>query len=283
MIVATHDFPVTIGGEKSDQTFDLHELPSGARVWYCDAVHQYAQFNGSTEKKGRRCASASSLGNPFQGSTDGLVKWSAREDRASVAEVFAMQGQGDWLDSGDAIDAELVRFDLGHSATLKRAGERGTAVHAVMEGLASNEPVMVDHLQGEAAGHAAALLDWWADRNPTPIMAEQIIVDPETNIVGRFDLLCEVDGEPVLLDLKTSKTLQPKHFVQVAAYMRGIEVSGYTPVPTSGLIVQTTPEGDWREVTVERRDDWVFAAAWIEQQRREIEATIRAAKKAVAA
>lgn len=283
MIVTTRMFPVTQGGVKQNELFELHELPSGARVWYCDAVHQYAAFNGSTEKKGRRMASASSLGNPFQGDTSGLTSWSAREDRSATAEVFAMQGAGDWLDTGAAIDAELIKFDLGHSATLRRAGERGTATHSVLEALTTGEDVKVDHLSEKPAGHAAAVLDWWAVRQPEPILCEQIIVDADAGIVGRFDLLCMIDGAPVLLDLKTSNTLQPKHFIQVAAYMRGIEVSGYEPVPESGLILHTTAAGEWREITVERNDARVFAAVWIESERRAIEAQIRAAGKLVAA
>jgi hypothetical protein len=283
MIVTTRTFPISRGGVQQDELFELHELPSGARVWYCDAAHQYCIFNGSEEKKGRRMTSASSLGNPFQGDTSGLTKWSAHEDRSSVAEVFAMQGPGAWLDDGAAIDAELVRFDLGHSATLRRAGERGTAVHTVMEALAAGGAAHVDHLTDEAAGHATAVLDWWARRQPDPILCEEIIIDPDTGVVGRFDLLCALDGEPVLLDLKTSNTLQPKHFVQVAAYIRGIEVSGYEPVPASGLILHTSSDGSWREVPVARNDARVFAAAWIENERRAIESQIRAAKKQVAA
>lgn len=283
MIVTTRLFEATVGGVKSDHRFELHELPSGERVWYCDELHHYCRYNGSEEKKGRRMASASALGNPYQGDTSGLTAWAAREDRTGVAEVFTMQDAGDWLDNGAAIDAELNRFDLGHSATLRRAGERGTAVHAAMEALAKGQPVDASELTQEAAGHVAAVLDWWALRNPSPILCEEIIIDPKTNVVGRFDLLCEIDGEPILLDLKTSNTLQPKHFIQVAAYIRGIETSGYEPVPRRGLILHTTSEGEWKEVLVERNDARVFAAAWIENERREIEAQIRAAKKAVAA
>lgn len=246
--------------------FERVDLPN-ASLWVAGddhptVPHSYWAHNPKTEKKGKRLTGMTTVIKPLDYKPDGLMKWAARTNLIGVAELFAMQGEGDWMDSGEAMWAELEKFHLTYDDVKGRAAHRGTNAHTVFESLAKGEEVSLDGMNEEALGHAAAILDWWEDAQPEPVLVEQVVCDPVLGVAGRLDLLALVRGTERVVDLKTGYVGNSAH-VQTIGYRRCVGLSGFDVDTTAApLIVQTTAQGEWREIeSVAKPSDFNLAVA----------------------
>lgn len=244
--------------------FERVDLP-GATLWHGDdnhptSPHTYWAHNPKTDKKGKRLTGMTTVIKPLDFKPDGLMKWAAKTNLIGVAELFAMQGAGDWIDSHESIWAELERFHLTYDDVKNRAADRGTSAHTVFEQLARGETPDCSTLSEEEAGHAAAILDWWSVANPEPILVEQIVCDPALFVAGRLDLYATVNGADRVIDLKTGYVGNSAH-VQTAGYRHLLAASGLeVDEGAAPLIIQTTAEGEWKEIEgVASGDDFTLA------------------------
>ncbi|WP_152353282.1 hypothetical protein [Brachybacterium subflavum] len=101
------------------------------------------------------------------------------------------------------------------------AAVRGTAVHALAERVIHGEDVDVhDELVPYVEGYVD-FLDTW---DVTPILTEKSVASREHWYAGRFDLIATVPtlhgGEPIEIDLKTSRGVYADTAIQTAAYAR---------------------------------------------------------------
>lgn len=95
------------------------------------------------------------------------------------------------------------------------AAARGTEVHTYGEAIVHGVEVEVpEHLAGHVEGYARFLDQW----NVEPILVEKKVANREHWYAGTFDLIATVNGEPWLLDLKTSKGIYGETALQIAAY-----------------------------------------------------------------
>lgn len=103
--------------------------------------------------------------------------------------------------------AKRMRFlGLGASAARDEGADRGTAIHAAFEALATTGEIP------DPASFPAAWHPWvqgaaraWLALAPEPLASEEIVCNPEQGYAGRLDLRAVVDGERCLVDYKTSK------------------------------------------------------------------------------
>ena len=132
----------------------------------------------------------------------------------------------------------------------------GTLVHKVMEGWAHDKPVNLEALTREhrpwdrpevyptkvheVQEYVQGLMCWWEDHKPTEISTEECI-RTGGQYVGTRDMVCTINGQRWLLDLKTTDhkwdPKQPPHkqkgvytdswALQLAAYRYATEVVTY--------------------------------------------------------
>lgn len=74
-----------------------------------------------------------------------------------------------------------------------------------------------------------------------PITAETAIYHPEKRYAGTPDLIARLDGELVVLDLKTSSGIRDKHLLQVGAYSQIINHKKPGSI-TRGILVYLHPK-----------------------------------------
>lgn len=95
------------------------------------------------------------------------------------------------------------------------AAARGTEVHALGEAVVHGQDVEVpEHLVGHVQGYAD-LID---EIGLVPVLTERRVLSRTNFYAGTFDLLADVGGERLMLDLKTSKAIYGSVACQVAAY-----------------------------------------------------------------
>jgi len=120
---------------------------------------------------------------------------------------------------------------VGYSADYiaKKAAEEGTLVHQMAEdyllGKELNFLNKWDKPQYDPKvwGMFLKFVEWWERYNPTLIETEVHLFSDELKVAGTCDLICEIDGELWVIDLKTSNQLQISYDLQTAVYGKCFE------------------------------------------------------------
>lgn len=173
----------------------------------------------------------------------GLPYWAAKV----VAEA-AVDGAATLADDVNRLGPDPVIRSLKRTPWAERdkAAIRGTTVHALAESLAHGDDVEV---APSLAPYMAAAADFLDDHDVEPIATEARLASREHWYAGTADLFATVDGNPMLLDWKTSKSVHGNYFLQLAAYARAdfiLDGAGNeVPVPDVERIgvVHLTPDG----------------------------------------
>ncbi len=99
---------------------------------------------------------------------------------------------------------------------LENAGRRGTRVHEWID----------DYIKGidgwnedsGIGGYLESFKLFWYAFNPKPIIKEQRFYNEEHMITGQVDLIAEIADKRVLIDWKTSSSVNKTYPIQAAAY-----------------------------------------------------------------
>lgn len=143
---------------------------------------------------------------------EGLIGWSKREVAAcSVRNFDFLQ---DLIARGGTENA--VKW-LSRIPDYQRdtAADLGSAVHRLAEAIARGETVTITD---EQRPYVDAYRRFLADYDPEFEALEQMVCSLEHMYGGTFDAIARIDGRRTLIDYKTSRTLQPKIALQLAAY-----------------------------------------------------------------
>lgn len=148
-----------------------------------------------------------------------LIRWAPKV----VAEWVTDSDHREELDellAGDPTVAARILKELPTKAR-DEAGVRGTAVHALAEQLATTGEVEApNELAGYVEGYAKFLDDWQI----TAVLTERPCGNRADWYAGTFDLIATspflADGKPVMIDLKTSRSVYGETALQNAAYSK---------------------------------------------------------------
>ena len=274
-----------------DYPFEVHDLPSGGRVFYRDSDHSYWR-DVKRKRDGwsgtGRLLGVSTVAGTFDRMSDGLMDWACRLDRQGVAEIASL-GMGcedpgeilmalDFLRSGESIGEALVESEATWRHVRDRAGTRGTNVHLhALHALATGRPTPdVDMMTEEEQGYARGVAKWWLDVLPKPLLSETVVADLDLGVAGRFDLVAVIRGEHVLVDAKTGNYLSAPAAVQQAGYLRLIEASGY-PRPDRAMLLKLSADGSYLSVPVNAQDRDFELAVELYERRKVIDGEMRKA------
>lgn len=259
--------------EQLEAGWELHTLPSGGHVAYCEPRHSY--FKAVNGGKGvGRLLGVSTAAKALDLNPDPLISWGARLDREGVAALAAdcldcdsveqARSQLAWLATGESIGAALDDAGLSWRKRRFDAASRGTRVHLhALHALCRGEQVPdFEQLPEAERGYASAVLKWWIDQQPQVICAEQVVADLTEGVAGRLDLLCRLkDGRVAVVDMKSGTFLAASWVAQLAGYQRLALLSGF-PAAEVGLIVQVAADGSYRHIEIDLDDSyWSTALA----------------------
>lgn len=132
-------------------------------------------------------------------------------------EPFDSQYHARRIAERDGSTTQLV-LDLWASKA-KAAADLGTEVHAFAERMAGGR-LGEGGLSLEAAGYARGVCGWFASHPDALDPAGWAIPEvrmcwPEAGLAGTADLLCRLDGEPAIVDWKTSESIEYTGFRQM--------------------------------------------------------------------
>ena len=129
-----------------------------------------------------------------------LTKW----HRTQVAEAAIAHAERLLADRLAGNVEAAVAFLLNVRTDGTNGRERGTRIHAALEGILRREPVEIGVEDAPAVNGARA---WLNERGVKPLAVESFLIHETLGYGGTCDLIAEIDGEVWLLDWKTSKSV----------------------------------------------------------------------------
>jgi hypothetical protein len=142
-----------------------------------------------------------------------------------------------------------VDFSKVPPATLKVAGERGTAVHEACALYAQGIPAL--SIPPEISGYVESYKRWFDQLIDEAILVEERLFDYASGYNGQLDLVARTKGgENWLVDLKSPVTLSKSWRVQIAAYKNLCEKHGIKVDRAGSLRLRSdggNPKMDWYE------------------------------------
>lgn len=193
--------------------------PLGA---FRDSEHRY-RWNG-----GDILPSVTTIGKVLDKSGP-LVGWAKRiTAEAAVSHAAEIEG---WVKMAGAAGAADL---LTKAADYKRdtAADLGSAIHNIADRIVTGQQYSVSPEQEPFVTAYAAFLTEWAPRFR---LVEAMVFHLRHAYAGTLDLVCDLDGETWLLDIKTGKGVYADYALQLAAYGFA-EFVGYTGDPTEYAI-----------------------------------------------
>jgi len=134
--------------------------------------------------------------------------------------------------------------DVGHNADLimRRAGKEGTQVHEACEQLIlGNEVSWIDDY-GRAKYSQIVwemilkFAEFWKTYKPELISAEEFVWSDEHKFAGTADIVCKINGETWLLDIKTSNSIHKSFDLQLASYAVALGESKGIEIQRTGVL-----------------------------------------------
>ena len=139
--------------------------------------------------------------------------------------------------------------DVGHNADLimRRAGKEGTQVHEAAEKLVLGEEISWIDDFGNAKYSQIVwemilkFAEFWKTYKPELISAEDFVWSDKYKYAGTADLVCKMNDEVWLLDLKTSNSIHKSYDLQLASYAKALEESKGIKIERTGIIWLKSP------------------------------------------
>ena len=145
---------------------------------------------------------------------------------------------------------------------MKTAARRGTAIHNAVENYVLYG---IEDIEPRYSGYFEGFLKFWGENEPKPLATESRVYHKILRYAGTADLPCEINGEKVLIDYKTSVAVNKMLTgVQLEAYAKAYDSHGFRF--NEKAIVHLKSDGTYQLVRYKANDieSWeVFSALMV--------------------
>lgn len=145
------------------------------------------------------------------------------------------------IDAGAPIPLKLKQYFIRNTEkkqadVLKAAGEAGTEFHGLVEATIKNESIEVPEKFKE---HHRAFEEWRSKCALNALYLEKTLVSKKYGFAGTCDFIGTMNGEPVIVDWKTSNVYKKEPFaMQLGAYRIAAIEMGLVPTNCGMGILQ---------------------------------------------
>src|SRR5439155_895565 len=209
---------------------------NGFSIEYRDASHRYHGHINNERQPWVSVTSALAIVDK-----PALRKWFGNQDATAVLDL-ERKGELVGIPTDQAIHVTRQR-GLGAEAQRDAGAQRGTALHQALQVYCEKATVpRLSDFEPHVRGYVQGLCSWLLEASPEPLIVERIVGSPKEQFAGRFDLLCEIDGRRVLVDLKSAAKPYPEHHLQLAGYRYAMQECGLNGVEEA-LILAVSESG----------------------------------------
>jgi hypothetical protein len=129
-----------------------------------------------------------------------------------------------WLASKGWDDAEAIKMSRGNSGSKTHNGceilMKGKELK--IDDSVKNNKGELEELSTEEWEAIMSFRDWFKETNPKVLKVETIVISRLHRYAGTLDILCEIDGQLWVIDLKTSQYIWDEHKIQLSSYKQGV-------------------------------------------------------------
>lgn len=152
-----------------------------------------------------------------------LIQWSANQAVGYIEKVLAETIKGVEIDWATVL--KEARF--AHRKKKEDAGSVGTDIHAVIEewvrARIEGKKTFAEHKEKQVQH----FIDWAVKHDVKFLESEKRMYSEKYFIAGTVDVVCKIDGEKFVLDIKTSSGIYDKvPMIQCAGYRLMLEEMG---------------------------------------------------------
>ena len=164
----------------------------------------------------------------------------------------------------------------------KKAADEGTLVHNLAESyLKGNKIELMDEDQNPKYDIKIwkmflRFVDFWETSGAELIETEVFLYSDALNIAGTCDLVCKINGEVCVIDIKTSNHLQITYELQSAIYARCFEECYDQKVNKVGILWLKSPKRSYKEGLLQGKGWEVFESKRSMDENIEIYGHVRA-------
>lgn len=154
----------------------------------------------------------------------------------SITSVLGMMPKGKFFDEW------LMKFGFNSKIIAEKAAREGTLVHDMCEKYLNGEELLfLDSNQQPIYdpniwGMFLNFVSFWERFKPTLIEAEVHLFSDIYRIAGTCDIICEIDGEIWIIDLKTSNHINDTYEIQTSLYKTCYEECYHKKVLKTGVL-----------------------------------------------
>lgn len=193
-----------------------------------------------------------------------LIQWSANMAVDFIKDNF----------KGELTEELLKEAKTAHRKKKEEAGQKGTDVHTMIEdwialaiksngGVFEGEMPIVEDAEAKQLAHF-----WnWAVSNKVKFLeSEKTLYSKKYFLGGIVDILCEIDGEVWIADIKTGSGIYPEHFAQMAGYELMLNEMGYDKTIKGHIVLNLKKDGKFEEkrsVSTEDAKDFFLACVQV--------------------
>jgi hypothetical protein len=226
---------------KAPPSFVDQITPSGIILRFYDKAHRYKM--GRTEEELAFYPSVTSvIGKAVPKELSG---WGQKIGIEACLALAAEHPKNILIDDYDEIIRDAKARGLLWWQQRDKAADRGVGAHDIFEGLSAGEVPDLGDVDPKWRGHAQGVFSFWADYDPKPMISEILVGSLEHGYCGRLDAVLEIEGRPVLVDLKTSKSGRyNSHHIQLDGYRTALEEGGYV-VPDDMWVLRVGEDGEY--------------------------------------
>ncbi|MFF4478692.1 hypothetical protein ACFY1A_16980 [Streptomyces sp. NPDC001520] len=188
---------------------------------------------------------------------DFLTFWAAKTAAEAAVDNWDIVSKLIERDPAGAIDY----LKNAHRRQTKAASDLGSAAHDLFERLARGETINPRHVHADVKPHVRWFREFLDEVQPEFVHLEETVWSDTDQWAGSFDAIARIDGELVVLDWKTSKSVYDSVALQLSAYRHAdriilAETGESIPMPTltGGAVLHVRPEA-WQFVPVECGDE----------------------------
>lgn len=124
------------------------------------------------------------------------------------------------------------------------AAEKGTRVHRRLEQILQGREFKTT--PKELKPYIDAFNNWVEEYQPNILFTERFVSSNKYGYAGTVDLICIIDGEPWVIDFKTSKAIYDEYGLQVRAYGYAFEEITNTKCRTAILQLGLPTKKGWK-------------------------------------
>jgi hypothetical protein len=154
-------------------------------------------------------------------------RWYEKDDKFVPSSTWICS----YYPKGTAFYKWLAEKGWDEAEAIKQAsGERGDKIHQAIEKLIKGETIKMDskflnkntgqdeELTLDEYQAILSFVDWKNEVNPTFKEVERVVFSDKYNYAGTRDIVCDIDGQEWIVDIKSGSEIWPEYELQISSY-----------------------------------------------------------------